>query len=60
MSPDAGQAWFRLGTFLVLMSLVSLLFIQRGTAEFFVAVLALIVGLLMLAIVAVIVKLANR
>lgn len=60
MSPDAGQAWFRLGTFLVLMSLVSLLFIQRGTAEFFVAVLSLMVGLLMLAIVAVIVKLSNR
>lgn len=60
MSPDAGQAWFRLGTFLVLMSLVSLLFIQRGTAEFFVAVLSLVVGFVMLAIVAVIVKLSNQ
>jgi len=52
MSPEAGQAWFRLGTFLVLMSLVSLLFVERGSAEFVVSVLALLIGLAMLGLVA--------
>jgi len=52
MSPDAGQAWFRLGMFLALMSLVSLFFTQPGSAEFVVSVLALGVGLIFLAAVA--------
>jgi len=56
MSPEAGQAWFRLGTFLVLMSLVSLLFVERGSAEFVVSVLALLIGLAMLGLVAWIVR----
>jgi hypothetical protein len=56
MSPDAGQAWFRLGTFLVLTSLVLLPFQPQNSAEFIVALLALIIGLLMLAIVAFIVR----
>ena len=60
MSPDAGQAWFRLGVFLVLMSLIILPFQRRDSAEFVVTVLALIVGLLMLVIVTVIIKLFNR
>lgn len=60
MSADAGQAWFRLGVFLVLMSLISLLIVHRDSAEFFVSLLALFVGLVMLAIVALIVKLSNR
>jgi hypothetical protein len=60
MSSDAGQAWFRLGMFLVLMALVILPFQDRNSAEFVVAVLALVIGLLMLAIVALIIKLSNR
>ena len=60
MSPDAGQAWFRLGVFLVLMSLIILPFQRRESAEFVVTVLALLVGLLMLVIVTVIIKLSNR
>jgi hypothetical protein len=60
MSSDAGQAWFRLGMFLVLMALVILPFQDRNSAEFVVTVLALVTGLLMLAIVALIIKLSNR
>jgi hypothetical protein len=60
MSPDAGQAWFRLGTFLVLTSIIILPFQPRDSAEFVVAVLALVAGLLMLGIVTLIVKLTNR
>ncbi len=60
MSPQSGQAWFRLGTFLVLMSLVILPFQERDSAEFVVTVLALLVGLLMLGIVTLIIKLSNR
>ncbi len=60
MSSDAGQAWFRLGVFLVLMSLIILPFQRRNSAEFVVTVLALMVGLLMLVIVTVIIKLFNR
>jgi hypothetical protein len=60
MSSSAGQAWFRLGTFLVLTALVILPFQRRDSAEFVVTVLALVIGLLMLAVVALIVKLSNR
>ena len=60
MSSDAGQAWFRLGMFLVLMALVILPFQDRNSAEFVVTVLALVTGLLMLTIVALINKLSNR
>ena len=60
MSSDAGQAWFRLGMFLVLTALVILPFQKRDSAEFVVTVLALVLGLLMLAVVALIIKLSNR
>jgi hypothetical protein len=60
MSADAGQAWFRLGMFLVLTALVILPFQKRDSAEFVVTVLALVIGLLMLAVVALIIKLSNR
>jgi len=60
VSSDAGQAWFRLGMFLVLMALVILPFQDRNSAEFVVTVLALVTGLLMLTIVALIIKLSNR
>jgi hypothetical protein len=60
MSPDAGQAWFRLGTFLVLMSLVSFFFTPRDSAEFVISALSLVIGLLMLGMVTLIIKLSNR
>lgn len=60
MSPESGLAWFRLGMFLVVMSLVILPFQERNSAEFVVTVLALLVGLLMLGIVTLMIKLFNR
>lgn len=52
MSPEAGQAWFRVGVFLTLVSLLVLPFQPRDSAEFVVTVLALLSGLLLLALVA--------
>lgn len=60
MSPESGQAWFRIGVFLVLMSLIILPFLERDSAEFVVDVLALIIGLLILGLVVLIIKLSNR
>jgi hypothetical protein len=60
MSPESGQAWFRLGFFLTLMSLVLMPFLPSDSAEFVVDVLALVVGLIILTLVVVIVKLSNR
>ena len=59
MSPAAGQAWFRLGVFLVLVSLIILPFQPRNSAEFIVTALSLIIGLLMLGFVALIVRLSK-
>jgi hypothetical protein len=59
MSPDAGQAWFRLGFFITIVSLVILPFQRRDSAEFVVSVIALILGLLILGIVALVVKLSK-
>jgi hypothetical protein len=59
MSPDAGQAWFRLGFFITLVSLVILPFQRRDSAEFVVSVIALIIGLLILGIIVLIVKLSK-
>ncbi len=56
MSAEAGQAWFRLGVFIVLVSLFILPFQPAGSAEFVVTVLSLIIGASLLAIVAWIVK----
>lgn len=60
MSPESGQAWFRIGVFLVLMALVIMPFLARDSAEFVVDVLVLFIGLLILGIVALIIKLSNR
>jgi hypothetical protein len=60
MSPEAGQAWFRLGMFLILSSLIILPFQPQGSAEFVVCTLSLVSGLSMLGIVALVVKLTSR
>ncbi len=60
MSPEYGQAWFRIGVFLVLTSLAILPWLPADSAERIVAFLALGSGLALLAGVAVIIKLSNR
>ncbi|MDX9952592.1 MAG: hypothetical protein RBT75_00745 [Anaerolineae bacterium] len=56
MSPEAGQLWFRVAIFITLTSLGLLFFQQPGTAEFVVTVLALGVGIVMIALVAIIAR----
>ncbi|MBN1921139.1 MAG: hypothetical protein JW892_07850 [Anaerolineae bacterium] len=56
MSPEAGQLWFRVAIFITLTSLALLFFQQPGTAEFVVTVLALGVGVVMIALIAIIAR----
>ena len=60
MSPAVGKAFFRIATFVALVSLALLPFLTPGTAEFVVDVLALIVGLLSIAVVAVLARWSAR
>lgn len=60
LSPELGQAAFRIALFITLVS-AGLLFFQRpGTAEFVITVASLVVGLVFLVIVIVLVKWSNR
>lgn len=56
MDPRLTQAWFRIAVFLVLISAFMLPFLPRDSAEFVVATLTLIIGLVLGGIVVVIVK----
>jgi len=60
MSPAVGKAFFRIAAFVVLVSLALLPFLTLGTAEFVVDVLALIVGLLSVAVVAILARWSAR
>ena len=60
MSPEAGRLWFRLGFFIVILSLILLPFQPRDSAEFVVTVLSLIIGLIMTGLVALIIKISKR
>ena len=55
MSPELGQAGFRIGCLLVFPSAVLLLFLERGTAEFTITAFTLVMGLLFLAFIAAVV-----
>jgi len=60
MSPETGKAFFRIAIFITLASVVVLPFLTPGTAEFVVDVLALAVGLVSIAVVAVLVRWSAR
>ncbi len=56
MSPEVGQAWFRVAVFIVLVS-AALLFVQQpGTAEFVITVATLVIGLLFVLAIAIVVR----
>ena len=60
MSPQAGKAWFQIAVFITIVS-VGLLFFQKpGTAEFVVTVTTLVLGLLLLALLAIMLKFGSR
>jgi hypothetical protein len=60
MTPEMGKAFFRIAVFITLVSLVLLPFLKPGTAEFVVDVLALTVGLVSIAIIAIIARWSAR
>jgi hypothetical protein len=60
VSPQAGKAWFQIAVFITIVS-VGLLFFQKpGTAEFVVTVTTLVLGLLLLALLAIMLKFGSR
>jgi hypothetical protein len=60
MTPDTGKAFFRIAVFITLVSLALLPFLKLGTAEFVVDVLALAVGLVAIAVVAILARWSAR
>jgi hypothetical protein len=53
MAPEALKLFFRLGMFITVAALLLVFTVPKGTAEYVVSVLSLIVGLVLLALVAV-------
>ncbi len=51
MSPDIGQAWFRIAIFITFVSAVLIPFEPRDSAEFVISVASFVVGLVFIAIV---------
>lgn len=60
MSPEMGRAFFRIAFFVTFVSAALLPFLSPGTAEFVVDVLALGVGLVFIAAIALIVRWSAR
>jgi hypothetical protein len=60
MNPETGRGFFRIAVFITLVSLALLPFLTPGTAEFVVDVLALIVGLVSIAVVFVLARWSAR
>ncbi len=60
MGPEAGQAWFRIAVLLTLVSAVLLFVTERGSAEFVVSGLTLIIGLVFMAVIVVLIRRASR
>lgn len=56
MSPEVGQAWFRVAVFIVLVSAALLYVQQPGTAEFVITVATLAIGLLFVLAIAIVVR----
>ena len=60
MDPQIGRAGFRIACYVAMVSGTMLFFLRPGTAEFVVAALSLLVGLLFGAVVAVLVWVSAR
>ncbi len=56
MNPEAGAAWFRIAMFITLISAFLLLFQQPDTAEFVITVTTFVMGLLFVALIALMVR----
>lgn len=60
LSPEVGQAGFRLALFITLLAAGLLFFVVPGTAEFVITVTTLLIGLVFLLLIAVLVRRSNR
>lgn len=60
MSPELGQAGFRIACLLILPSAVMLFFLDPGTAEYSITLLTLLMGLVFLAAVLLVVRRSQR
>ena len=60
MNPELGQAWFRVAIFVTLVSAILILFEPRDSAEFVISVASFAVGLVFIAIVALVIRRSNR
>lgn len=60
MSPELGQAWFRIAFFITAVSGVLILFQLPGSAEFVISVTSFVIGLIFLAVVAIVVRRSQR
>jgi hypothetical protein len=54
MAPEALKLFFRLGMFITVAALLLVFAVPKGTAEYVVSVLSLVVGLVLLTLVAVV------
>jgi hypothetical protein len=54
MAPEALKLFFRLGMFITIAALLLVFTVPKGTAEYVVSVLSLVVGLILLTLVAVV------
>jgi hypothetical protein len=59
MSPEIGQAATRLALFMIIASVLVLLWVHPGSAEFVAVVLTIVMGLLLLVVVAVLARLGT-
>lgn len=60
MSPDALRAFFRSGTFIVVVAIILILAVPRDSAEFVVSVCSLMIGLTLLGLVMLVNWISNR
>ncbi len=60
ISPESGKFWFTLAIGITLMSLVLLTFLHPGTAAYYIDLFSLIVGVVMLVVIIILVRKANK
>lgn len=60
MNPELGQAAFRIAMFIIVVAVMLLLVVPRGTAEFAITVVTLVIGLAFVGVLAVLIRLSGR
>ncbi len=60
MGSDLGQGAFRIGFFVVFVTSLLLLFLERGSAEQMITIFTLVIGLIFLAVIIIVVRLSQR